>query len=310
MNWKQLLAFVSQSVNDELRLRHDYLVAENRILRNQIDGRVKLTDSQRKELAEIGAKLGKNALAEIATVAQPDTILAWNRKFANLKVVTSERSKSVGRPRVVPEIEDLVIRMARDNRSWGYDRIQGSLKHLGYTISDQAVGNILKRQGIPPAPEREKTITWREFVRAHLDVLFATDFFKHEVWSWLGLIISYLLVLAQFGRHPVHTMRGIFHLYLPGMRTLIKQFLNGSTHAQRLISRVKIVAQPQPFLLCLVIRQPAHSRLAHPHQCQYHSQIMGQVASLPITQAPIRDGPSPNPDLESIIEQDTFQAAA
>ncbi|MDH3600360.1 MAG: hypothetical protein OEU26_12045 [Candidatus Tectomicrobia bacterium] len=98
MNWKNLLETVSESVNDQLRLRHDYLVAENRILRNQIDGRVQLTDSERKELAEIGVKLGKQALIEIATVAQADTILAWHRKFATQTVDTSACPKAVGRP--------------------------------------------------------------------------------------------------------------------------------------------------------------------------------------------------------------------
>jgi hypothetical protein len=126
MSWIKLLESAKESLNDHLRLRNDYLMAENRILRNQIDGRVQLTDSERKELAEIGAKLGKKALAEIATVAQPDTILAWNRKFANQNVNTFATHKPVGRPRVDQEIEDWVLRMARENRSWGYDRIQGS----------------------------------------------------------------------------------------------------------------------------------------------------------------------------------------
>ena len=76
MSWKKLLESAKESLNDHMRLRNEYLMAENRILRNQIDGRVPLTDSERKELAEIGAKLGKKALAEVATVAQPETILA------------------------------------------------------------------------------------------------------------------------------------------------------------------------------------------------------------------------------------------
>lgn len=95
----------------------------------------------------------------------------------------SKHRQSPGRPRIDPEIEALVIRMARENRSWGYDRIQGALKHLGYSISDQTVGNILKRHDIPPAPEREKTTTWTEFIKSHLDVLVATDFFTTEVWT-------------------------------------------------------------------------------------------------------------------------------
>ena len=145
MHWKNFLESISESVNDHLRLRNDYLVTENRILRHQIDGRVQLTDSERQELAKLGAKLGKKALAEIATIAKAETILAWNRKRADQLVDTSTFLKSVGRPRVAKEIEDLVIRMAQENRAWGYDRIEGALHNLGYTVSDQTVGNILKR---------------------------------------------------------------------------------------------------------------------------------------------------------------------
>jgi hypothetical protein len=75
MHWKNLLESVSESVNDHLRLCNDYLIAENRILRNQSDGRIQPTESERHELAGLGAKLGKKALAEIATVAKAETIL-------------------------------------------------------------------------------------------------------------------------------------------------------------------------------------------------------------------------------------------
>jgi putative transposase len=107
MNWKKLLESISESVNEHIKLRNAYLMAENRIMRRQINGRVQLTDSERRELAEIGAKLGKKALEEIATVAKPDTILAWNRQCVDQKVNTSEPPKYVGRPRVDKEIEDL-----------------------------------------------------------------------------------------------------------------------------------------------------------------------------------------------------------
>ena len=103
-----------------------------------------------------------------------------------------------------PEIEELVLRMARENRSWGYDRIQGALKHLGYSISDQTVGNILKRHGLQPAPERQKTTTWHEFIRSHLDVLVATDFFSTEVWTWCGLVTYYVLFFIHIGCRRVH----------------------------------------------------------------------------------------------------------
>jgi len=200
MSWKEILESVSESLNDHLRLRNDYLRAENRILRHQMNGRVQLTDNECQELAALGAKLGKQALQEIATIAKPDTILAWNRKFADQQATTSQPPKGVGRPRVAHEVEAVAIRMARENRSWGYDRIQGALKNLGYRISDQTVGNILKRHSISPAPERKKTVTWREFVRIHIDVLKATEFWTGEVWSWCGLVISLLLFVISFGR--------------------------------------------------------------------------------------------------------------
>jgi putative transposase len=148
MDWKKLLGSLSESVDEELRLRNDYLATENRILRQQIPGRVPLSDGDRQALAELGQKLGRKALAEIATVAKPDTILAWHRQCPSPSSDMSQLPKSVGRPRMAQAIEDLVVRIARENRSWGYDRIVGALANLGYTISDQTVGNILKRHGI------------------------------------------------------------------------------------------------------------------------------------------------------------------
>lgn len=81
MDWKTLLAYISGAVDEELLLRNEYLVTENRILRDQIKGRVQLSDADRQTLAEIGKKLGKQAREEIAAIVRPDTILAWHRKL-------------------------------------------------------------------------------------------------------------------------------------------------------------------------------------------------------------------------------------
>jgi putative transposase len=204
MDWKQLLAYITGSVEEELLLRNEYLVAENRILRDQIKGRVHLSDTERQTLAEIGKKLSKQALTEVASIVKPDTILAWHRTLIAQKFDGSKQRQSPGRPRIDPEIEERVLRMARENRSWGYDRIQGALKHLGYAISDQTVGHILKRHGLQPAPERQKTTTWSEFIRSHLDVLVATDFFSTEVWTWCGLVTYYVLFFMHVGSRRVH----------------------------------------------------------------------------------------------------------
>ena len=87
------------------------------------------------------------------------------RKLIARKFDGSQHRKALGRPKVDKELEALVVLMAQGNCSWGYDRIVGALANLGYTISDQTVGNILKRHGIPSAPERKKTKTWKEFIR-------------------------------------------------------------------------------------------------------------------------------------------------
>src|SRR5215510_2803040 len=154
MDWKTLLAYISGSVDEELLLRNEFLATENRLLRDQIKGRVQLSDAERQTLAEIGKQLGKKALEEVAHIVKPDTILAWQRKLAAAKCDGSSQRKSPGRPRIEKELEDLVVQMAKENRSWGYDRLAGALAHLGDTISDQTVGHIRKRRGLAPAPER------------------------------------------------------------------------------------------------------------------------------------------------------------
>ena len=179
MDWKTMLSYISGSVDEELLLRNEYLVAENRVLRNQLQGRLRLTDGERRSLAELGKRLGKQALDEVASIVNPDTILGWHRRLVAKKFDGSKNRQYPGRPRIDADIEELVVRLAKENKSWGYDRIAGALANLGHEVAGQTVGNILKRHGIPLAPERRKTTTWREFIRSHMDVLAATDFFHH-----------------------------------------------------------------------------------------------------------------------------------
>jgi hypothetical protein len=105
----------------------------------------------------------------------------------------SQPRRSPGRPRTSPEIEALVVRLARENSGWGYDRMVGALANLGYPVSDQTVGNILRRHGIEPVPQRSQTTTRKDFLRRHRDVLAATDFFTIELLTWRGLVTYYVL---------------------------------------------------------------------------------------------------------------------
>ena len=94
-------------------------------------------------------------LGEVATAALPDTILAWYRRLVARKFDGSRKRRTPGRPRINRDVEELIVRMAEENRSWGYDRIVGALANLGHEVSDQTVGNVLQRHGLPPAPERK-----------------------------------------------------------------------------------------------------------------------------------------------------------
>jgi putative transposase len=202
-HWARLLAFVTGLVNQELLLRSEYLAAENRILRGHLPSRLRLSDAERSTLAEIAKRLGRKALQDIARVAKPDTILAWYRRLVAHKFDGSRQRAYPGRPQVCLKLEALVVRFARENRSWGYDRIAGALANLGHRISDQTVGNILRRHNIAPAPERSRTTTWREFIRSHLDVLAGADFFTVEVLSWRGLVTYYVLFFIEIGTRRV-----------------------------------------------------------------------------------------------------------
>jgi putative transposase len=126
-NWARLLAFVTGLVNQELLLQNEYLVAENRILKAHLPDRLRLSDPERCTLAEIGKRLGRKGLKLVAHTVKPDTILAWYRRLVARKFDGSRCRAYPGRPRIPPKVEGLVVRFARENSGWGYDRIVGAL---------------------------------------------------------------------------------------------------------------------------------------------------------------------------------------
>jgi putative transposase len=163
------------------------LVEENRVLREQIGNRrMRFRDDQRRRLAARAKKLGRKVLAEVATIVTPETLLAWHRRLIAQKYDGSAYRKP-GRPKTLTELSELVVRMAEENRTWGYRRIQGAIANLGHILAYTTIANILKRHGIEPAPDRNRKTTWKEFLDRHWDQLVATDFFTVEVWTCLGL---------------------------------------------------------------------------------------------------------------------------
>ncbi len=198
-----MLAYVTGSVDEELLARNEYLVTENRILRHQVRGRIRLRDPERISLATAAKGLGRKALEEVAQIVRPETILAWHRRLI-AKKFDGSRNRSPGKcGSTCNEIAELVLRLARENRSWGYRRIVGALSNLGHEVSHQTVANVLKRHDIAPAPERRRTMSWREFIRSHMEVLAAVDFFTAEVWTAGGLLTYYVLTFMRVASRQV-----------------------------------------------------------------------------------------------------------
>jgi len=140
-----LLACLSGWLNQHQQLAIHYLTEENRVLRKQIsDRRLHFNDDQRRRLAVRAKALSRSALAQVANIVTAETLLAWHRKLITNKYDGSAHRKP-GRPKTDAKIEALVVRMAEENRKWGYERIRGALVNLGHDLSANTIANILKR---------------------------------------------------------------------------------------------------------------------------------------------------------------------
>jgi len=181
-----------------------YIQEENRILKNKLKGkRIRLTDDERRRLAVKGKVLGRKVLREVASIATPDTILAWHRKLVAQKWDYSKR-RGPGRPPVKEEIAKLTFRMAQENPSWGYTTIMGALFNLGHVVAGETVRAILKELGIEPAPERRKRMPWSTFLKSHWDCMAAADLFTVEIWPSFGLVRYYVLFFIRLSTRRVH----------------------------------------------------------------------------------------------------------
>jgi len=181
----------------------DYLREENRVLREQLgDRRLRLTDDQRRRLAAKAKGLGRKILSEMATIVMPETLLAWHRRLIAEKYDGRGR-RAPGRPRTAGELEALVVRMAEENRDWGYRRIQGALSNLGHELARSTIADMLKRHGIEPAPERTRQTTWKGFLTRHWELIVAADFFTVEVWTRRGLQRFMVLFFIELSTRKV-----------------------------------------------------------------------------------------------------------
>ena len=157
--WQILVAALSGWITRRQDAVVEFLREENGVLKQQLGGkRLRLNDAQRRRLAVRGKAIGRRALTEIASLVTPDTILRWHRQLIAQK--WTHKRRSPGRARVMQVIAELTVRMARENPRWGYTRIQGALRNVGHRVGRTTIANILKENGIDPAPERGKRTTW------------------------------------------------------------------------------------------------------------------------------------------------------
>jgi transposase InsO family protein len=181
----------------------EYLQEEIRVLKEQLGKRPRFNDDQRRRLALKGKPVGRKGLLRFASIVTPDTLLAWHRRLIAKKYDSSTKRKP-GRPLTAADIRELVLKMARENRSWGYTRIQGALANLRHEVGRGTIAKILREAGIDPAPGRRKGMTWREFLKMQWEVMAATDFFTAEVWTPKGLIRYHVLFVIRLMTREVH----------------------------------------------------------------------------------------------------------
>ena len=197
-----IIATITRLLCRELTLQNEYFRQENKILKSKIKKRIVFTDDERRTLVEAAMVMGRDLMEQIVTIVKPKTILAWQRRLEKQKWDYSDRRKNnPGRPKIAMDIEQLVCKMARENE-WGYERIQGELKKLDIVISKSSVANILRRNGLPPSPEREGP-SWREFLSRHAPVFLCADMLQKEVWTFRGLTTAYVFFVIHLQTRKV-----------------------------------------------------------------------------------------------------------
>ena len=201
-----LLMMLAGWINRHQQEMIEYLKEENKILRDNLGKkRLLLNDDQRRRLAVLAHKLGRKSLAEICQSFSPDTLFRWHRDLVARKYDGSKR-KGMGRPQISEELRKAIIHIAKDNRDWGYIRIQGQLKYLRLKASIATIGNVLKKAGLEPQPDRRRKTTWKEFVSSHWQSLTAIDFFTTEVYTLKGLTRYMVLVAIDYATRKVEVV--------------------------------------------------------------------------------------------------------
>ena len=218
--YHQLLLVIAGATQKQLASQIQYLRAENAILRAKLPHRISLTAQEKNRLVKFAAKLGK-AFNELVSIVNPDTLRRWIRQSKTPGGITPAQK---GRPRTKQEIRALILQLARGN-DWGYTRILGELRKLGIqSVSRNTVKNILKENGLEPAPKRGEG-TWDEFLMTHAATLWQCDFYSKKVLTLKGFRDLFLLVFLRVGTRRVFIAPSTFHPNETWMKQQAEMFL-------------------------------------------------------------------------------------
>ena len=193
-----VVTLLTEWVRHEQEKVIEFLRTETEVLLEQLgDKRILLSDDDRRLLAVKGMALEEEDLENVCVIVQPDTLRRWHRELVERNRFKNPQRKT-GRPGTDQEIVDLVLRMARENPSWGYKRIEGALSNVGYSICSSTVANILKHHGVEPAPQRQRQLSWGAFLKVQMDAFEEVDLsnvFGHMVagmFAWPTIILDHI----------------------------------------------------------------------------------------------------------------------
>jgi transposase InsO family protein len=186
--WHLIVVAIAGWMNRQQQDAISFLKEENRILREKLGHkRIILNVAQKRRLAAAAARLPRELLRQIGTLFSPDTLLKWNRWLIARKYDGSGTKKRGPAPTKQRMIRDLVLRMVAENPQWGYGRIYGELKKLGYDVHWQTVRRVMLDHGLLPDPDKPYKTTWKAFLETHWESVAACDFFSVEAWGLKGL---------------------------------------------------------------------------------------------------------------------------
>jgi len=204
--WLSLITCLAYCIDKELYKAIDYLREQVRVLvehQEKENKRILLTNNQRMRVAAKAKRLSRKMLEQCTELFTPDTIMCWYRKLIAEKYDGSQSRTYAGRPQILQEIVDLVIRFKQENPRWGYKKIRDQIVYLGYKISKSSVKNILIEHGYDPEPDLTVRSTWHEFIRSHWDVLTACDFFTVELLVGRKLVRCTLFFVMELATRKV-----------------------------------------------------------------------------------------------------------